>query len=58
MTVSIADGDPAINVQHHWLHDAVLINVQSQKLRYGLVGIPFEKIGLDIGPSKIPPVSS
>jgi lipopolysaccharide transport system ATP-binding protein len=57
MTVSIADGDPAIHVQHHWLHDAVLINVQSQKLRYGLVGIPFEKVSLDITSSESPNAS-
>jgi lipopolysaccharide transport system ATP-binding protein len=44
MTVAIADGDPAVNVQHHWLHDAVLIAVHSQALRYGLVGIPFDSI--------------
>lgn len=44
MTVSIAEGDPVANTQHHWLHDAVIIRVSSPKLRYGLVGIPFEKV--------------
>jgi len=44
MTVSIADGDPNNHTQHHWLHDAVIIHVQSKKLRYGLVGIPFESV--------------
>lgn len=44
MTVSIADGDPFANTQHAWLHDAVLIRVASPKLRYGLVGIPFEQV--------------
>lgn len=44
MTVSIADGDPFANTQHAWLHDAVLIHVASPKLRYGLVGIPFEEV--------------
>lgn len=44
MTVSIADGDPFANTQHSWLHDAVLIKVSSAKLRYGLVGIPFEEV--------------
>lgn len=48
MTVSIADGDPWVNVQHHWLHDAVLIKVSSPKLRYGLVGIPFESVATTI----------
>lgn len=44
MTVSIADGDPYANTQHAWLHDAVLIRVASPKLRYGLVGIPFDEV--------------
>ncbi len=46
MTVSIAEGNPWDNVQHHWLHDAVLIRVASTKLRYGLVGIPFEAVSI------------
>lgn len=46
MTVSIADGDPYNHVQHHWLHDAVLINVVSPRLRYGLVGIPFDAVDM------------
>ncbi|MEA9577743.1 ABC transporter ATP-binding protein [Xanthomonas nasturtii] len=46
MTVSIAEGTPWDNVQHHWLHDAVLIRVASTKLRYGLMGIPFEHVAV------------
>lgn len=48
MTVSVADGDPAVHVQHHWLHDAVRIRVASPVLRYGLVGIPFESVTLAV----------
>lgn len=44
MTVSIADGDPYNHTQHAWLHDAVLIRVASSRLRYGLVGIPFDAV--------------
>jgi lipopolysaccharide transport system ATP-binding protein len=44
MTVSIAEGDPVTNTQHHWLHDALIIRVSSPLLRYGLVGIPFERV--------------
>lgn len=46
MTVSIADGEPFDHVQHHWLHEAVILHVSSEKLRYGLVGIPFESVTL------------
>jgi lipopolysaccharide transport system ATP-binding protein len=46
MTVAIADGDPNNHIQHHWLHDAVILEVQSSVLRYGLVGIPFDSVRL------------
>ncbi|MHB8204729.1 MAG: ABC transporter ATP-binding protein [Desulfomonilaceae bacterium] len=45
---SVADGDLHNNVQHHWLHDALIINVSSSKVRYGLVGIPFERVVLEV----------
>jgi lipopolysaccharide transport system ATP-binding protein len=48
MTVSIAEGDPLENVQHHWLNDALIIKVASDKLRYGLVGIPFNEVSLAV----------
>ena len=41
---SVANGDLNDNVQHHYLHDALIINVSSDKVRWGLLGIPFEKI--------------
>lgn len=43
---SIADGDLCSNVQHHWLHDALILHVSSSKVRWGLVGVPFEQISL------------
>lgn len=45
---SVADVDLCENVQHHWLHDALIINVSSSKVRYGLVGIPFELVTLEV----------
>lgn len=48
MTVAIAEGDPWVNIQHHWVHDAVMIKVASTKLRYGLVGIPFEAVTMKV----------
>lgn len=47
MTVSVADGNPHDHIQHHWLHDVVLMHVHSQKLRYGLVGILFESVAIN-----------
>ena len=45
---SFADGDLHNNVQHHWLHDAVILNVSSSKIRWGLVGVKFKKVSLNI----------
>jgi lipopolysaccharide transport system ATP-binding protein len=47
MTVSIADGDPWNHTQHHWLHEAFVVQVNSTVLRYGLVGIPFEQVKME-----------
>jgi len=41
---SVADGTLHNNVQHHWLSDALIINVSSSKVRWGLVGIPFTEV--------------
>lgn len=45
---SIADGDIHDHIQHHWMHDALIINISSSKIRYGLVGIPFERLELKV----------
>lgn len=47
ITASVADGDPHNNIQHHWLHDALILRVNSLKLRYGLVGIQFANVTLN-----------
>jgi lipopolysaccharide transport system ATP-binding protein len=46
MSVSVAEGDPFEHTQHHLLHEALLIKVASGKLRYGLVGIPINRVSL------------
>jgi lipopolysaccharide transport system ATP-binding protein len=46
--ISVANGDLYKNVQHHLLHDALIINVSSSKIRWGLVGIPFERVVLEV----------
>ena len=48
ITASIAEGTVTSHVQHHWLHDAVMIEVTSGKLRYGLIGIPFQSVTLQL----------
>jgi lipopolysaccharide transport system ATP-binding protein len=44
---SVADGNRFDNIQHHWLHDALIFTVSSSRVRYGLVGIKFEKVMLE-----------
>jgi lipopolysaccharide transport system ATP-binding protein len=41
---SLANGDLHNNVQHHWLHNSLILHVVSSKVRYGLVGIEFQNI--------------
>lgn len=43
---SYADGDLNSHVQHHWLHDALIITVSSSRVRWGLVGVQFDRVGL------------
>ena len=49
VTVTLADGDLYDHVQHHWLHDAMILTVQSPKIRYGLVGITFDSVSFSKG---------
>lgn len=45
---SVADGDLYNNTQHHYLHDAYILNVSSSKVRWGLVGLSFKRISLKV----------
>jgi len=47
--VSLAEGTTENHVHHHYLHDAMLITVYSCKIRFGIVGIPFEHVSLEVG---------
>lgn len=45
---SVAEGDLHHNTQHHYLHDAYILNVNSSKIRWGLVGIAFDNIKFEV----------
>jgi len=45
---SVANGSLNDHIQHHWLHDALIIDVVSSKVRWGLVGIPFNEVVLKV----------
>ena len=48
LMASLADGDLYDNVQHHYMHDALVLHVASSQIRWGLVGIPFQKIEFEV----------
>ena len=45
---SVADGSLYDHIQHHFLHDALILTVTSSKIRWGLVGISFDQVVLKI----------
>jgi lipopolysaccharide transport system ATP-binding protein len=45
---SVANGTLYDNVQHHFLHNALVLTVRSSKIRWGLVGIPFDEVILKV----------
>lgn len=45
---SVANGELHNNIQHHLLHDTLIVKVSSSKVRYGLVGVPFEHVEMKV----------
>jgi len=43
-SAAVAEGTQAEHVQHHWLHDALIIRVHASAVCFGLVGIPMRRI--------------
>jgi lipopolysaccharide transport system ATP-binding protein len=48
LMASVANGTLYNHVQHHLLHDALILTVNSSKIRWGLVGISFDQVILKI----------
>jgi lipopolysaccharide transport system ATP-binding protein len=46
VAVAVAEGTESEHVQHHWIHDAIVIKVHSSQVCHGLVGIPMTGIDL------------
>lgn len=45
---SVANGTLYDHIQHHWLHDALIVNVSSSTVRFGLVGLAFNQVRLQV----------
>ncbi len=48
IAVALADGSQDSHVQHHWMHDALMVRVHASSVCFGLVGIPMRKITLAV----------
>jgi lipopolysaccharide transport system ATP-binding protein len=48
VTASVADGDLHNNIQHHYLHDALIVQIASSRVRWGLVGVHFDRVELKV----------
>ncbi|WP_284359243.1 ABC transporter ATP-binding protein [Candidatus Phycosocius spiralis] len=44
--VAIAGGTQENHIQHHWIHEALMIKVHASSICFGLVGIPMKSIML------------
>jgi lipopolysaccharide transport system ATP-binding protein len=51
VTVAVAEGTQMNCVQHHWIHDALMLKSHSSSVCTGLVGIPMHRIELNILPA-------
>ena len=45
---AIADGTRLDHVQHHWIHDALVVTSVSSSVSTGLIGIPMREISLTV----------
>ncbi|SDW09955.1 lipopolysaccharide transport system ATP-binding protein [Nitrosomonas eutropha] len=50
IAVALADGSQDNHVQHHWLHEALIVRVHASAVCSGLVGIPMKSIKLLVKP--------
>jgi lipopolysaccharide transport system ATP-binding protein len=44
---AIAEGTQDQHIQHHWLHDALILKVHASFVVMGLVGLPIKKISME-----------
>jgi len=45
---AIAEGTQEEHVQHHWLHDAMILRVHASSVCFGLMAVPMKNISLEI----------
>lgn len=48
ISVGIAEGSQEQHVQHHWVHDALLMKCVSSHVTHGLMGVPMSSVRLQV----------
>jgi len=48
ITAALAEGTQQDHVQHHWIHDALLLKPHSSSVYTGLVGVPMNHIRMSV----------
>jgi lipopolysaccharide transport system ATP-binding protein len=48
LSVAVADGTQAAHVQHHWIHDALIVRAHASRVTFGLFGVPMKRIVLGV----------
>lgn len=48
ITVALAEGTQQEHIQHHWIHDALLLKSHSSSVCTGLIGVPMNNIRLSV----------
>jgi lipopolysaccharide transport system ATP-binding protein len=52
VTVAIATGSQDQHVQHHWIHEALILKSQASRICFGVVGVPMQNISITINEDK------
>lgn len=52
ITAAIATGTQSTHVQHHWIHEAMILRAQPGRACFGAVGLPMRKIEITIAPQR------
>lgn len=46
--VAVAEGTQENHIQHHWMHDAIIVRIHASSICHGLVGIPMRRITIEV----------
>ncbi|MFN9775335.1 MAG: ABC transporter ATP-binding protein [Burkholderiales bacterium] len=47
LSIALADGTQEAHVQHHWIHEALIVRAHASATVFGLVGVPMRRITLE-----------